>query len=108
VHQFAVDSLFETTTPARHISNKLYPQFPAVERLRPHRTMHIGLGPLLENEGTIQGTYQVIDKISLDQFRFEQVVDFEKRLQLVYGELEIRNSSLRIVALLALARSDDK
>ena len=40
--------------------------FPSVERLEPRKTPNFNLGPLLENGETIEGTFQVIDKIFQD------------------------------------------
>jgi hypothetical protein len=57
-----VDAIFASNSSA--IS---YLVFPSIERLQPRRTPHFGLGPILENEGTIQGTYEVIDKVFLHQ-----------------------------------------
>lgn len=66
-----------------------WPQFPVVERLAPHTTEHYGLGPILANEGTIDGTYDVIDTIFRAQFgadTSEHSTEFNRRLQLVYGD----------------------
>lgn len=81
VHREAVKSVF-------HVSGKqeLYPQFPAEERLQHRRTPHVGLGPLMENEGTIQGTYRVIEKVFQEQLGLQEASDFEQRLMLVYGD----------------------
>lgn len=63
-----------------------WPQFPHIERLSPQKTIHHSLGPILENEGTIDGTYQVIDKIFLEQFGYDPSGDFSDLLHLVYGD----------------------
>lgn len=81
IHREAVESIFATNQ-----SLITYPEFPTVERLAPRKTPHFGLGPMLENEGTIQGTYQVIDKIFTKQLGFDPAVNFSDRLYLVYGD----------------------
>ncbi|KAN0070441.1 hypothetical protein V8E54_011310 [Elaphomyces granulatus] len=40
-----------------------YQIFPSVERLDPRKAPNFNLGPILENEGTIEGTFQVADRI---------------------------------------------
>lgn len=81
-HKKAIDTIFASNTSAVN-----YPQFPTVERLQPRRTPHFGLGPILENEGTIQGTYQVIDTIFLRQLGLDSAdINFKERLYLVYGD----------------------
>lgn len=82
-HRQAVDTLFNTQ---RAHSAPSYPEFPSVERLKPRKTPNFELGPILENEGTISGTYQVIDKIFLQQLGLEPSRDFHRRIQLVYGD----------------------
>jgi hypothetical protein len=39
-----------------------------------------------ENEGTIDGTYEVIDQLYLGQFGYQQHEGFDQRLHLVYGD----------------------
>jgi len=81
-HKTAVDAIF-----AGNPSAVSYPQFPTLERLQPRRTPNFGLGPILENEGTIKGTYQVIDKILLHQLGLDPAdIGFKERLYLVYGD----------------------
>jgi hypothetical protein len=41
---------------------------------------------MLYNEGTIEGTYKVIENIFLEQLGDNSDTDFETRLQLVYGD----------------------
>lgn len=81
VHREAVKSVFRESG-----KQELYPQFPAEERLQHRRTPHVGLGPLMENEGTIQGTYRVIEKVFQEQLGLQEASDFEQRLLLVYGD----------------------
>jgi hypothetical protein len=67
IHQYAVKSIFYTDKSAistAGLSSLTYPEFPSVERLAPRRTPHFGLGPILENEGTIEGTYEVLIRYS--------------------------------------------
>jgi hypothetical protein len=81
-HKTAVDTIF-----ASEPSTVSYPQFPTVERLKSRITPNFGLGPILENEGTIQGTYQVIDKIFLHQLGLDPAdIDFKDRLFPIYGD----------------------
>ena len=89
IHQHAVKSIFETDksrTSTAGLSSLTYPEFPSVERLATRRTPHFGLGPILENEGTIEGTYEVIDKIFQRQLNLNEVVDFKRRLLPAYGD----------------------
>jgi hypothetical protein len=81
-HQRAVESIFAES----HRTSTRYPTFPSVERLSPRKTPNFGLGPILENEGTIEGTFQVIDKIFLEQLGLDTANHFDKRIQLVYGD----------------------
>lgn len=81
-HQQAVESMFAEG----HRASTKYPTFPSVERLSPRKTPNFGLGPILENEGTIEGTFQVIDKIFLQQLGLDAANHFNQRLQLVYGD----------------------
>jgi hypothetical protein len=63
-----------------------WPDLPSVERLPPRKTPHYGLGPILENEGTISGTYNVIDTIFTEQLGYNPAEDFGGRLHVVYGD----------------------
>jgi len=63
-----------------------WPDLPSVERLPPRKTPHYSLGPILENEGTISGTYSVIDIIFTEQLGYNPAADFNGRLHLVYGD----------------------
>lgn len=83
-HRVAVESIFAASPSSTNLVG--YPEFPSVERLYTRKTPHFGLSPIQENEGTIQGTYQVIDKIFLHQFGLDPSVDFAGRLYLVYGD----------------------
>jgi hypothetical protein len=89
IHQDAVKSIFDTDKSLTSTADSLsftYPKFPPVELLAPRRTPHFGLGPILEIEGTIEGTYEVIDKVFLQQLKLDDVVDFKRLLFLVYGD----------------------
>jgi hypothetical protein len=52
----------------------------------PRKTNHYNLGPILENEGTIDGTYKVIDNVFLEQLGYHQSDDFANILHLIYGD----------------------
>jgi hypothetical protein len=69
-----------------HRTSTRYPIFPSVERLSPRKTPNFGLGPILENKGTIKGTFQVINKIFLEQLGLDTANHFDKCIQLVYGD----------------------
>lgn len=91
-HRDAVELIFMENQPPKIGPRKLevklvgWPEFPLVERLETRKTPHFGLGPILENEGTIQGTYEVIDNIFQRQLGLNQPADFDQRLHLVYGD----------------------
>jgi hypothetical protein len=40
----------------------------------------------LENEGTVDGTYSVIEEIFINQFKYDPEKDFDDSLQLMYGD----------------------
>ena len=40
-----------------------WPKMPVLDRLSSKKYTHLGLGPILENEGTSEGTYGVVDNI---------------------------------------------
>lgn len=86
VHKGAVDSIFNTLSSSHHSQPVEYPQFPSVERLNPRKTPHFGLGPILENEGTLRGTISVIDKIFQPQLGLQAPADFAGNIYLVYGD----------------------
>lgn len=66
---------------------EIWPQFPVVDQLAAHKTEHYGLRPILANEGTIDGTYDVIRTIFEKQFGVDSShTSFNNKLQLVYGD----------------------
>lgn len=72
-----------------HIFEKLpniQPQFPTINRIKPHITAHRSLGPILENEGTTDGTYAVLDEVMLHQLKLDRSAAFNGSLYLVYGD----------------------
>ena len=81
-HRDAVEKLFNDDCAAE----TAWPELPTIDRLAPRRTPHYGLGPILENEGTISGTYSVIDVVFMEQLGYDSKKDFDGRLQLVYGD----------------------
>ena len=91
-HREAVEELFaeHNTTITGQIRKGVtltdWPELPSINRLPPRKTPHYGLGPILENEGTISGTYSVIDTIFSEQLRWNRPEHFDGRLQLVYGD----------------------
>ena len=63
-----------------------WPELPLIERLPLRKTPYYSLGPILENEGTISGTYSVIDIVFTKQLGYNYAKDFSKRLHLVYSD----------------------
>lgn len=81
-HPELIDEIFKDHTDE-------WPRFPTVERLSPEKSVHHGLGPILANEGTIDGTYDVINEIFLKQFGLDSSAtstEFNQKIQLVYGD----------------------
>ena len=58
---------------------------PRLDVLEARQTHQFSLGPILSNEGTIHGTYQVLETIFKDQLHC-RTEDFGNRLWLVYGD----------------------
>ena len=91
-HRSTVEDLFTDSVPSMsgqtsaRITLTDWPEFPSVRRLNQRKTPHYGLAPILENEGTISGTYNVIDAIFSVQLEYDREKDFDQRLQLVYGD----------------------
>lgn len=91
-HRKAVESLFAVEICANSSQMKPrvhlidWPEFPTVNRLQTQKTVDYSLCPMLYNEGTIEGTYKVIENIFLEQLGDNSDTDFETRLQLVYGD----------------------
>jgi hypothetical protein len=91
-HREAVEELFTDHNPTttgqmrKRVVLTDWPELPSVERLPPRKTPHYGLGPILENEGTISGTYSVIDAVFTEQLGYNPAEDFGDRLHLVYGD----------------------
>ena len=61
-------------------------ELPSIERLPPCKTPYYGLSPILENEGTISGTYSVIDIVFTEQLGYNCAEDFSGWLYLVYSD----------------------
>ena len=91
-HREAVETLFAAKAqdeashmkPPAHLID--WPEFPAVKRLQAQKTVHYSLGPMLYNEGTIDGTYKVIENVFLEQLGDNDDTDLNGLLQLVYGD----------------------
>jgi hypothetical protein len=66
-------------------SDVFYPCMPAVELLEPRITDSKTLGPILFNEGTLDGAYEVTENIYKHQFRTDDK-EFDNRLFLAYGD----------------------
>ena len=91
-HREAVEELFTNHNPTatgqmrKQVVLTDWPELPSIERLPPRKTPHYGLGPILENEGTISGTYSVIDIVFTEQLGYNRAEDFGGQLHLVYGD----------------------
>ena len=91
-HHEAVEELFTDYNPTtigqmrKQVVLTDWPELPSIERLPPRKTPHYGLGPILENEGTISGTYSVIDTVFTEQLGYNRAEDFSGRLHLVYSD----------------------
>lgn len=81
-HPEAVGELFSTVQK----DEPGWPKFPVIQRLPAQKTIHYSLGPMLHNEGTTEGTYQVIEEVFLEQLGSNRDTDFDGLLQLVYGD----------------------
>lgn len=79
-HPAAVNEVFakeESTAPV----------FPIVDRLLPSRSNFKEMGPILANEGTLSGTYEVTDIIALNRLGLKLTdAAFEEHLTLSYGD----------------------
>ena len=62
-----------------------YPSMPAIELLEPRKTDSKTLGPILFNEGTLDGTYIVLENIYKHQFKLEDK-EFDDRFFLAFGD----------------------
>jgi hypothetical protein len=79
-HRTAVESVFDRD------NSMLWPELPSVKRLPVHQTRNYTLSPILENEGTISGTYKVIDEIFTGQLNLDREKEFDGPLRLVFGD----------------------
>lgn len=84
VHGTAIDAIFQKNNDSQH----QYPEFPVIDRLPPQQTVHHDLGPILQNEGTVKGTYGVLHDIFKAQFKLnDQTHPFwTNKIQLIYGD----------------------
>ncbi len=82
VYSEAVQQLYGTEFDVK------YPRPPSLSegRLPPRKTEAYPLGPIMANEGTTNGTYDVHDTIFESQFKLKRETDFKNRLFLVYGD----------------------
>ena len=91
-HSAAIEKLFNgqdsiTIDQGKQpVNHAVWPELPTVERLLPRKTPHCALGPILENEGTISGTYGVIDTVFEEQLECDREKAFDSQLYLVYGD----------------------
>jgi hypothetical protein len=88
LHPEAFKVMFASVNASR------FPRFPQVEVLQPHKTEFWQYAAVFENEGTIEGTYKVMDDIYLRQRGFQAPDDpasnlpddFKDRLFLAHGD----------------------
>jgi hypothetical protein len=85
-HSEAVAALFANFMKTKQPDSVGWPKFPSVERLSSRKTPHYSFGPFLENEGTIAGTYNVIDTVFQEELGYDCAKDFDELLYLVYGD----------------------
>ncbi|KAH7112393.1 hypothetical protein EDB81DRAFT_827897, partial [Dactylonectria macrodidyma] len=62
-----------------------YPAMPTVELLELRKTDSKTLGPILFNEGTLDGSYEVVESIYKHQFQLDDA-EFDNRLFLAFGD----------------------
>ncbi|KAH7308926.1 hypothetical protein B0I35DRAFT_482679 [Stachybotrys elegans] len=74
----SVKSIFSTSAVA-------YPAMPTVELLELRKTDSKTLGPILFNEGTLDGSYEVVESIYKHQFQLDDK-EFDNRLFLAFGD----------------------
>lgn len=71
-----------------------YPAMPVVDKIKENKTEYYQMGATRENEGSIDGTYRVHDKIFLSQLKLQapkdpasdEPDDFRDRFWLVHGD----------------------
>lgn len=84
VYGTAIDAIFQKNNDPQH----RYPEFLVIDQLPPQQTVHHDLGPILQNEGTIKGTYGVIHDIFKKQFKLNDRTHpfWTNKIQLTYGD----------------------
>jgi len=63
-----------------------YPHMPIINVLKPAKTTHMTLEPILEDEDSISSNYSVLENIFVNQLHLNHEVNFDERLYLVYGD----------------------
>jgi hypothetical protein len=66
-------------------SDNPFPAMPTVEMLELRKTDSKTLGPILFNEGTLDGSYEVVESIYKHQFQLDNT-EFDNRLFLAFGD----------------------
>lgn len=74
----SVESIFSTSAIP-------YPVMPTIELLELRKTDSKTLGPILFNEGTLDGSYKVVESIYKHQFQLDDK-EFDNRLFLAFGD----------------------
>ncbi|KAI1820669.1 hypothetical protein F4861DRAFT_542738 [Xylaria intraflava] len=82
--KFSLKDLFKLEDP---------PEYPAVDVVTYKESPYIQLGAIFENEGTIDGVYQVHEELWKRRLEFK---DYDERLTLVYGDQKTTSFIRRI------------
>ncbi|KAI1818892.1 hypothetical protein F4861DRAFT_544588, partial [Xylaria intraflava] len=82
--KFAIMDLFKLEDP---------PEYPAVDLVSYSDSPYIQLGAIFENEGTIDGVYQVHEELWKHRLEFKE---YDERLTLVYGDQKTTSFIRRI------------
>ena len=59
---------------------------PIIDVLKPVKTTHMTLEPILEDEDSISSNYSILENIFINQLYLNCEEDFNERLYLVYGD----------------------
>ncbi|KAI5301061.1 hypothetical protein KEM56_002005 [Ascosphaera pollenicola] len=82
-HPEVIDTIFESHPQKR-------PQFPHIKCLEPKVTTRYEMGPIMEDEGSISGTFAVMNHILLDTLAYDiEDPHFGEIIQLSYGDQKI-------------------
>ena len=94
VYPAAVDHVFNSKADIRYP----FPKMPELDILPPEVTPSTTLGPIIAEEGSIDGNYEVLKDIFLHQLSLDKEKDFFSRLFIIFGD-QLTVSRLRSVQL---------